>query len=157
MRIAAFLILMLVAIGYALRKGGGPERAMALIAATMIASDQALHLLVPPEYASLDVGHLAIDLFGASSTMFLALIAYRFWPMIAAALHILPLLAHLSRYFDFALHPAAYLIMQVSSSWLVPPLLIVATWRHQMRLKRNGNDPSWRGSSLPLNRQIASE
>lgn len=156
MRIAAFLILMLVAIGYALRKGGGPERAMALIAATMIASDQALHLLVPPEYASLDVGHLAIDLFGASSTMFLALIAYRFWPMIAAALHILPLLAHLSRHFDFALHPAAYLIMQVSSSWLVPPLLIVATWRHQKRLKRNGNDPSWRGSSLPLNRQIAS-
>ena len=156
MRIAAFLILMLVAIGYALRKGGGPERAMALIAATMIASDQALHLLVPPEYASLDVGHLAIDLFGASSTMFLALIAYRFWPMIAAALHILPLLAHLSRQFDFALHPAAYLIMQVSSSWLVPPLLIVATWRHQIRLKRNGNDPSWRGSSLPLNRQIAS-
>ena len=156
MRIAAFLIFMLVAIVYALRRGGGPERAMALIAAMMIASDQALHLLIPPEYASLDVGHLAIDLFGASSTMFLALVAYRFWPMIAAALHILPLLAHLSRTFDFALHPAAYLIMQVTTSWLVPPLLIAATWRHQLRLKRNGNDPSWRGSSLPSNRQIAS-
>ncbi|WP_374391425.1 hypothetical protein [Sphingopyxis sp.] len=49
MRIAAFLIFMLVAIVYALRRGGGPERAMALIAAMMIASDQALHLLIPPE------------------------------------------------------------------------------------------------------------
>ena len=156
MRIAAFLILMLVAIGFALRKGGGPERAMALIAATMIASDQALHLLVPPEYASLDVGHLAIDLFGASSTMFLALIAYRFWPMIAAALHILPLLAHLSRYFDFALHPAAYLIMQVTSSWLVPPLLIAATWQHRRRILRNGSDPSWRGTLRRSNPQTAS-
>ena len=147
MRIAAFLILMLVAIGYALRKGGGPERAMAFIAMTMIASDQALPLLIPPEYASLDIGHLAIDLFGASSTMFLALIAYRFWPMIAAALHILPLLGHLSRYFDIALHPAAYLSMQVASSWPVAPLLIVATWRHQHRIRQSGSDQSWRSSS----------
>ena len=156
MRIAAFLILMLVAIGYALRKGGGPERALALIAATMIASDQALHLLIPPEYAGLDVGHLAIDLFGAGATMFLALIAYRFWPMIAAALHILPLLAHLSRFFDIALHPAAYLTMQVASSWLVGPLLSLATWRHQSRIRRFGSDPSWRGSSLSSRHRTAS-
>lgn len=147
MRIAAFLILMLVAIGYSLRRGGGPERAMAWIAATMIASDQALHLLVPPEYASLDLGHLAIDLFGAASTMLLALIAFRFWPMIMAALHILPLLGHLSRYFDMALHPVAYLTMQVATSWLVAPLLIIATWRHQQRLRQNGSDQPWRGSS----------
>ena len=152
MRIAAFLILMLVAVGYALRKGGGPERAMAVIAAAMIASDQALHLLIPPEYASLDIGHLAIDLFGASATMFLALIAYRFWPMIAAALHIFPLLAHLSRYFDLMLHPAAYLIMQVASSWLVGPLLIFATWRHQQRITQLGSELSWRGS-LPSSSQ----
>ena len=33
MRVAVFLLIMLVAIGYALRKGGGPERAMAAIAA----------------------------------------------------------------------------------------------------------------------------
>ncbi|WP_422060851.1 hypothetical protein [Sphingopyxis sp.] len=155
MRIAVFLILMLVAIGYAARKGGGPERAMAIIAATMIASDQALHLLVPPEFASLDIGHLAIDLFGASATMFLALVAYRFWPMIAAALHILPLLAHLSRYFDIMLHPAAYLTMQVASSWPVGPILIVATWGHQRRIRQFGSDPSWRGSSPSWNRGTA--
>lgn len=147
MRVAVFLLIMLVAIGYALRKGGGPERAMAAIAAVMIASDQALHLLIAPEYAALDIGHLTIDIFGASATMFLAMIAYRFWPMIAAALHILPLLAHLSRYFDIALHPAAYMIMQVASSWPVAPLLIVATWRHQRRVRQHGSEPSWRGSS----------
>lgn len=155
MRIAIFLLLMLVAIGYALRKGGGPERAMALIAATMIASDQALHLLVPPEYTSLDIGHLAIDLLGASSTMFLALMAYRFWPMIAASLHILPLLAHLSRYFDIMLHPAAYLIMQVASSWPVGPLLIMATWHHQRRIRQFGSDRSWRGLSPSSNHRSA--
>lgn len=156
MRVAAFILILLVALGYALRRGGGPERAMAAIAALMVLSDQMLHLLVPAEYASLDVGHLSIDIFGASSTMLLALISYRFWPMIAAALHILPLLAHLSRYFDIELHPAAYMIMQVASSWLVPPLLIAATWQHQKRVRRSGNDPSWRGSLRSSNRSIAS-
>ena len=156
MRVAIFLLIMLVAIGYALRKGGGPERAMAAIATLMIASDQTLHLLIPPTYAALDTGHLAIDIFGASATMFLALIAYRFWPMIAAALHILPLLAHLSRYFDIALHPAAYMIMQVASSWPVAPLLIVATWRHQRRMTQHGSEQSWRGSSPQSNPTTAS-
>src|SRR3546814_786159 len=77
------------------------------------------------------------------STTVLALCAHRFWPMIAAALHFLPLLAHTSRMLDMTLHPAAYLTMQVAASWLVPPLLILATWRHQRRLRQRGNDPSW--------------
>lgn len=156
MRVAAFILLLLLALGYALRRGGGPERAMAAIAAIMVLADQALHLLIPPHYTGLDVGHLAIDLFGATSTMVLALTAYRFWPMIAAALHILPLLAHLSRYLDIALHPAAYMIMQVASSWLVPPLLVIATWRHQRRIRPSGSEPSWRGSLRRLNLPTAS-
>lgn len=152
MRVAAFILILLVALGYAARRGGGPERAMAAIAAVMVLSDQMLHLAMPPRYAGLDLGHLVIDLFGAASTMMLALLAYRFWPMMAAALHILPLLAHLSRAVDLALHPAAYMIMQVATSWLVPPLLILATWFHQRRLRRYGSDPSWFISSTPLHR-----
>jgi hypothetical protein len=152
MRVAAFILILLVALGYAARRGGGPERVMAAIAATMVLSDQLLHLAMPPHYASLDLGHLVIDLFGAVSTMILALIAYRFWPMMAAVLHILPLLAHLSRALDIALHPAAYMIMQVATSWLVPPLLILATWFHQRRLKQFGSDRSWFISSRLLDR-----
>src|SRR3546814_16991715 len=60
-----------------------------------------------------------------------------------SALHFLPLLAHTSRMLDMTLHPAAYLTMQVAASWLVPPLLILATWRHQRRLRQRGNEPSW--------------
>ncbi len=59
----------------------------------------------------------------SSATTVLALCAHRFWPMIAAVLHFLPLLAHTSRMLDMTLHPAAYLTMQVAASWLVPPLL----------------------------------
>jgi len=146
MRNALFIAFLLVALAYALRRGGGPERAMAGIALALVIADQLLHLMVPPEFAGLDLGHLAIDLTGAGATIALAMIAHRFWPMVAAVLHIFPLLAHLAKVFDVPMHPIAYLTMQVAVSWLVPPLLIFGTFRHQRRLAANGSDPSWHGS-----------
>lgn len=143
MRIILFLAFLLAALGYAAWRGGGPERTMAAIALVMVGADPLLHRFVPAEFATLDTGHLAIDLFGAGSTVLLALFAHRFWPMCAAVLHLLPLLAHTSRFLDVTLHPAAYLTMQVAPSWLIPPLLILATWRHQQRLRRTGSDRSW--------------
>ena len=152
MRTALFLAFLLAALGFAAWRGGGPERAMAAVALGLVGADVILHQYIPVEFASLDVGHLAIDLAGVASTTVLALCAHRFWPMIAAVLHVLPLLAHTSRMLDITLHPAAYLTMQVAASWLVPPLLILATWRHQQRLRQRGNDPSWHvwwGASNP--------
>lgn len=146
MRILLFLAILLVALGYAVWRGGAPERAMVAIALAMVGGDALLHYFSPANFISLDFGHLALDLFGASSTVLLALCAYRFWPLCAAALHILPLLAHTSRSLDVTLHPAAYLTMQVAASWLVPPLLIFATWRHRRRLGRTGSDRPWLGS-----------
>lgn len=155
MRIAIFVAVLLIALGYAFLRGGGPERVMAGIATTMVASDQILHQFIATEFHTLDLGHLAIDLFGALTTTALALTAHRFWPMVAAVAHIVPLLAHLSRVLDLSVHPVAYLSMQVASSWLVPPLLVLATWRHQRRLRQNGSDPSWNASLRRSNRPKA--
>ena len=149
MRIALFLAFLLVAIAYAAWRGGGPERTMAAIALTMVGGDQLLHMFIPPEFASLDTGHLALDLFGAMATMLLALFAHRFWPMCIAVVHLLPILAHTSRILDLTVHPAAYLAMQVATSWLVPPILFVATWRHRQRTIRGDSEPSWQISSRP--------
>lgn len=155
LRIALFVTLLLAAIFYALRKGGGPERAMAGILLGMVASDQLLHFFVPPRFASVDTGHLAIDLTAAAATTLLALIAHRFWPMIAAVLQILPLMAHIGKAVDMAVHPVAYLTMQVAASWLLPPLLILATWRHAKRMRISGSDRSWLGWSRPSNPSTA--
>lgn len=144
-RIAIFHLLLLAALVYALRRGGGPERAMALILVAMSASDLLLHQFVPPRFTSLDSGHLAIDLAAAAATMILALAAHRFWPMAAAVLQLLPLLAHFSEAVSVSVHPIAYLTMQVGASWLLPPLLMLATWRHRQRLRSNGADRSWHG------------
>jgi len=146
LRIACFLTLLFLATFYALRKGGGPERAMAFILLAMLAADQLLHLAAPARFTALDIGHLAIDLTAAAATLALALTAHRFWPLIAAALQLLPLLAHISRAADLSVHPITYLTMQVFASWLLPPLLALATWRHRKRLRTCGSDRSWHAS-----------
>lgn len=154
LRIALFLIFLSMAIGYAIWKGGMPERVMAAILIAMALMDQALHVFIPAHFATVDTGHLAIDLLAAASTISLAIVAHRFWPMAAAVLQILPLLAHFSRALDLSTHPIAYLTMQVASSWLLPPLLALGTWRHRLRLQRNGRDPSWQISLKSSSRSM---
>lgn len=146
-RIAIFVTILLAALVYALRKGGGPERTMAMIIVAMALADQALHLFVPPRFTSIDAGHLAIDLTAATATLMLALTAHRFWPMPAAVIQIFPLMAHAAKAMEISVHPIAYQTMQVAASWLLPPLLVLATWRHQTRLRANGNDRSWQNLS----------
>lgn len=155
MRIAVFIALLLVALGYAAWRGGAPERVMVGIAILMVLLDRLLASTGQVEYLAVDWGYLAIDLIGSIATIALALLAHRFWPMIVAVLHVLPLLAHISRGLDVSMNPVAYLTMQVASSWLLPPLLILATWRHQQRLRRNGSDPSWHVFWRPSSRTTA--
>src|SRR3546814_15112624 len=124
MRMAFFLAFLLVALGYAAWRGGGPERAMAAIPLTMVGADKMLHAFVPVEFASLDTGHLAIALFGATATTLLALFAHRFWLMCVPVFPILPLLAHTCRFLDVEIHPAPYRPVHVASSWPVPPPII---------------------------------
>lgn len=147
MRIAIFAAILLIALLYAAWRGGAPERAMVAIAVTIVAWDRLMVAFGTVVYQSLDIGYLALDLFGAVATFVLAMTALRFWPLIAAIIHAIPLLGHLSRAIDVTMSPMVYLTMQVAASWCLPPLLIVATWQHQRRLKRDGSDPPWRTSS----------
>ena len=155
-RIAFFVALLVGTAAYALRKGGGPERAMAFILIAMFAADQILHLFVPPRFAAIDTGHLAIDVAAAASTLALALLAHRFWPLVAAVLQILPLTAHVGKAADLSVHPVAYQTMQVAASWPLLLLLLLATWRHVSRLRATGSDPCWHVSWRRSNRTRAS-
>lgn len=155
MRIAIFAAFLLIALAYSAWKGGAPERVMVAIALVIVIWDRFLVTHGTIVYHSLDVGYLALDLFGAATTLALAMTAYRFWTLPAAMLHAFPLLGHLSRAIDVTMNPVAYLTMQVAASWLLPPLLILATWHHQQRLRRNGSDRPWRASSRSSIRDAA--
>lgn len=77
MRIAIFLALMLLALGYAAWKGGAPERVMAGIALMMILLDSLLLSDEVAVYGSVDWAYLTLDLIGATATFILALFAHR--------------------------------------------------------------------------------
>lgn len=143
LRVIILLALLGAALGYALWRGGAPERAMAILWLCLLVADPILHFLAPLQYHVVDAGHLIIDLTGFAVATAIALTAYRFWPLLVAVLQFLPLLAHVSRAVDIGMHPGSYMIMQVASYWPLAPLLVAGTWAHHRRLLHHGHDPSW--------------
>ena len=146
MRLILFLMLLSLSIVYAIRRGGEPERAVAIILIFMTISDPFVHAITPLTYIELDPGHFIIDLGGWSACLVVALRAQRVWPLWITSLQTISLIAHVTRLVDYSVHPTAYAIMQVASSYPLLMILIIGTRNHQQRLLQNGSDPSWRSS-----------
>lgn len=144
MRTIVFLLFLGAICIHALYRGGGPERWVAGIVIGMVVLDPAVHLFTPLEYAKLDPGHLVIDLAGWIGLFAIALRANRFWPLCVVSLQTIALVAHAARLLDVTIHPKAYMIMQIASSYPLLALLLIGTFNHQKRLKAFGTDRSWR-------------
>jgi len=129
---------------YALYRGGGAERWVACIVVGMVVLDPAVHIFTPLEYATLDPGHLVIDVAGWVGLLAIALRANRFWPLWVVSLQTIALVAHAARLLDVTIHPKAYMIMQIASSYPLLVLLMIGTYYHQRRLTAIGTDRSWR-------------
>jgi hypothetical protein len=139
-----------LACGFALWRGGGPERVVALLfVAASIASDNA-YAIGNDKYLNVELGVLVIDLALLASLALVMLRANRFWPIAMVSLHGLGVVAHWVRAQEPGMIPPTY--NALLSLWSYPMLLIlvVATIRHRWRRRRNGHDPSWRGSSNQL-------
>jgi hypothetical protein len=144
MRTTIFIALLAFSIIYALRKGGQPERAVAIVFLLMTISDPFVHALTPIQYTQLDPGHFVIDLAGWIALLAIALRARRFWPLWVSSFQTVSLVAHVVRLLDYSIHPVAYGVMQVAGSYPLVILLMIGTFNHQQRFAENGNDPHWR-------------
>lgn len=144
MRLVVFLILLLTSTFYALLRGGEPERAAAVVVIAMTLSDPFVHALTPYTSADLDPGHFIIDLVGWFALLAIALKANRIWPLWVSSLQTISLIAHVAKFLDYSIHPLAYAIMQVSSSYPLLFILGIGTYKHQKRLQQIGKDPPWK-------------
>ena len=144
MRQIIFLTLLCLSVIYALRRGGEPERAVATVFIFMTISDPFVHVLTPPDYSVLDPGHFIIDLLAWFALLPIALRANRFWPLCISSLQAISLIAHVAKFLDYSIHPVAYAIMQVSSSYPLLLILVIGTFTHQKRMRENGSDRHWR-------------
>ena len=132
---------------YALIRGGAPER---LVAAVMIVGVALTPIVLNPastRFYGVEAGLFTLDLLILLAFTAIALKANRFWPMGMVVFHGMSVLGHFLKLGDPRLIRTAYLVML--ALWIYPQLLllVLGTWRHRVRLKATGVDPSWRTSS----------
>ena len=142
-----FFTVFFAACGYALWRGGAPERA---VAAAFLVAGLATPLLDLPEvqrFYSVSVGVFAIDLLLLAALLAIALRADRFWPLLVVSLQAIIIIAHLVKFANPDLIRRAYSMMIAVWSYPQLLLLVVGTVRHRRRLARNGTDGSWKTSS----------
>lgn len=140
-----FIALWLVSTGYALARGGAPER--------VIAVAQLLAALATPfvthweptgrHYGSVEIGVFLIDAALFATVTLVALLSARFWPIPQASMIGCDLLGHLAKHLAPGILPNAYYVIVAIWGYPTVILLIVATWRHRVRLARYGTDPDW--------------
>ena len=129
-------------------KGGGPEKAIASTLAGMWLVDQAVHVVLQLQGATvaIPVGHLVIDIAATVAFVWTALVANRVYPLWIAGLQLISTLAHLVRMLQPSISQSAVAILMVSPSYFEILVFAIGTWCHLRRLKQMGPYRSWSGS-----------
>jgi hypothetical protein len=144
-----FIPLLALVLGYALLKGGAPERLAALIIIAASVSTVATWAPAHLRYSSVEVGIFLTDFIMMLALVALALKAERFWTLWVAAFQVMQFASHIPEILVPDLLPVTYKV--VISIWSYPMLILLAigTYRHTLRVREYGNDTSWSVSSYP--------
>lgn len=135
----AFYLAQILVSGYAVSRGGAPERfAGAALLAAAILSTTAQHL-IGFSFAEVAPALVGIDLLLLLFLIMLAVVADRFWPLWLAGCQVILIASHGVRSYDPSVLPFAYWL--IISKLAYPMLLIVflGVRRHQAR----GPEPAW--------------
>ena len=133
----ASLLIMLVAMGYAWRCGGRPERTGAVILGIMLTVTALGHAFVPLIYMTVDPIGLAVDLIGLVGFSWLGLVSRRLWPLWAGSLQLLSTGAHFVRALHIPVRAPVYYWMKSLPTVAVVLLLIFGTWAYTKREKKS--------------------
>lgn len=143
-RQALFLALLLLSSAYAFIKGGQPER---IGAATLLCGASLTVFVASPfgiRFQGVEAGILIIDLLILGIFLWLSIRSTRFWPIWIAGMLGAEVVIHVALMVAPAVVPCAYMQALAVWSWFAQLGLIIATWRHQMRLTRLGVDAPWK-------------
>ena len=143
LRVLAFHLLLLASCGYAILRGGAPERITGwlLITASILTPLAARGLTV--RFYQAEVGIFAVDLALLVALVIIALKADRFWPLVLAAMQLDATAVHILKMFDADLIRITYALMIAVWSYPMLVVLAIATMRHRRRLAQFGEDRSW--------------
>jgi len=149
MIVALFLLLWLGVCGYAMWRGGQPERFVAALFLIAFVAGTFINK-VGYHWQGLQLGSFAIDVTMLALLLVIAFRANRFWPIGIAAMQLLQVMGHLLKLADPRMLPLLYWISSVMWAYPMLVLLWLGTIRHHNRVKKFGPERSWSGSSTPL-------
>lgn len=141
-----FYAMLVGACGYAAVRGGAPERITAAAMICALAATVIIAQYHPPSkgaYSAIEPRVALTDLTLFLVIIAIALVSTRFWPILMASMMGCGLFGHLTKPLGPDILPRAYYI--AVAVWSYPELLLlgIATWRHQLRLRRYGVDDPW--------------
>ena len=156
-RVYIFLGLQLAVSGYALLRGGAPERVTAIALTLAVALGMALQASFPARFYHVDLGVMAIDVALFGVLVALALYADRWWTLWVAAMQGLGAGAHIIKAIDSDTIRVVYAILAAAWSYPIIVLLLVGTYRHQRRMA-DGGDLDWSAQAASgHSRQVAGD
>ncbi len=147
MSLPFFLCLMAMCCGYALWRGGAPERWAAALQITAFALGVPVHFALDAVgYRSAIVGTATIDVLLLIALTWLAWRSTRFWPLWIAGWQLAAIVAHFAKVLDPDMLAAGYAIQ--AQIWAYPMLLLTAIGavRHRRRVCAGLSDPSWKAA-----------
>jgi signal transduction histidine kinase len=138
-----FNVLLVTSCGYALWRGGPPER---IVGGSLVLAALTTNLSYSPvatRFQAVETGLLATDLILFAVLVGVALRADRGWPLAVAALQFDTVGAHLIKAIDVDVIKVTYALMISAWSYPMVVLLAIGTWRHRQRLAKQGSDLAW--------------
>tara|TARA_B100000678_G_C18011007_1_gene422778 strand:- start:234 stop:668 length:435 start_codon:yes stop_codon:yes gene_type:complete len=131
-----------VAVLYAFRCGGRPEKIGAVIIAAASAIDRLWHfIVVDPTASTVESFLFSLDTVSLLAAYILALKADRIWTMPFASTFLLAVCAHVAMAIDVEMHPLVYAILIQGPFWLSVATVLIGTStyvRYRRAAKRGG-------------------
>jgi len=142
-----FIALLFACCGYALWRGGAPERVAAGLQVAAYAATLALNRLVDgSEYLRVAAGTAALDLLLLVALVLLAWRSTRFWPLWIAGWQAAAIIAHSAKMADPGMLPTGYAFLEQVWAYLMLPTTATGAWRHRCRLVTGDPDAGWKSA-----------
>jgi hypothetical protein len=146
--VLAFNLFLIATCGYAISRGGPPERWAGVALLVAAACTILVHMpRTDTHFRSLEAGLIVIDGALLAALAAIAIRANRYWPLWMTAIHATAVAVHIAKAVNPSIVWPIYATAASVSSIPIQILLAWGTFRHRRRLERNGTDPPWRSSS----------
>lgn len=142
-RFIVFNVLLSAVVVYAAWRGGKPERWTAAMIAAGAAATYCVSTIGIFRYVEVEWRHATVDAVLMIGLLVIVARADRFWPIYAAAFHVVALASHGVRAIDATILPGIYYRVTAWSAYPILIILALGTFRHRRRLLAGCKEFSW--------------